>query len=193
MPSPYFQHTPWPDFDYNGTVYSLSHLVEHEFTIIDSSKVERCVVVTYTDHCFTQTPEPGADTALFYPHCSRGKEAHFSLDRYQHSLSLPVFVPAVANGKVWNVEGKNYALLPTIDHNGQRMLYAIIFSLDPVKGLPVDLHMRISTAYPHSGEELVTYGSVGFSHLATLRMRKQTPKLIFDRGRKRPRIIEQKK
>lgn len=188
MPRPYFQKNPWPDFTYRGTVYSLSHLVEHEITVIDSAKIERSIVVTYNDHCFTEKQKPEIDNELFYPHSSRGKEALFSLERYQLSLALPSLIEDMTKKKTWNVEGGNYALVPTINHNGEKVLYAIMFTLDPKKGLPIDLHMCILTAYPHSDKELVTYGCLDFSHLVSLRVKRQHPKLIYDRNRKRPKI-----
>ena len=38
--------------------------------------------------------------------------------------------------------------IPVIDHQGEKVLYGIVFSLDPVKSFPVDLDMRVETAYP---------------------------------------------
>jgi len=68
------------------------------------------------------------------------------------------------------------------------MLYGIVFSLDPVKGLPVDLHMRVKTAYPCDERDIVTFGSVRFRHLVSLRMQRKRPGRIVDRGRKRPHV-----
>jgi len=59
---------------------------------------------------------------------------------------------------------------PTVDQSGKRVFYTIMFSLDRVTGLPVQLHMRIKTAYP-AEKAPVTYGDVRFRHLVALRMR----------------------
>jgi hypothetical protein len=89
--------------------------------------------------------------------------------------------------KVWNIESENYAVIPTVDHQGNRILYGIIFSLDRVKQLPVDLDMRVRSAFPCDEAEIATYGNVRFPHLVTLRMQGKRPNRKFDRNRPRPR------
>ena len=54
--------------------------------------------------------------------------------------------------------------MPVVTHQGVKVFYGIVFSLDRVKGLPVDLHMRVETAYPCDEKDIVTYGSVRFVH-----------------------------
>ena len=96
-------------------------------------------------------------------------------------------------GKVWTIESENFAAVPTIDHQGNRILYGIVFSLDRVKKLPIDLDMRVRTAYPCDAAELVTYGNVRFAHLITLRMQGKRPNRNFNRHRPRPRLTWRKK
>ena len=90
-------------------------------------------------------------------------------------------------GKVWIIEGENLAAVPTIDQRGNKILYGIVFSLDRVKKLPVELDMRVRTAFPCDEAEIVTYGNVRFSHLVALRMQGKRPNRNFDRHRPRPR------
>ena len=68
---------------------------------------------------------------------------------------------------------------------GTKFLYGIVFSLDRVKKLPVDLDLRVSNAFPCDAAEIVTYGSVRFAHLVTLRMQGKRPNRNFDRHRPR--------
>ena len=188
MPGPYFQKDSWEPFVYEGSIYTLSHLDEHEIAVVDSAKRNLLVAVTYEDHCFTQKLEPGNDPALHYANSSR-ERACFSMERYRHSLSLPDYISSITTGKVWNVEEKNFALLPVITESDRKMFYIIIFSLDPVKGLPVQLHLRVKTAYPRDSQPApTTYGSVRFAHLAALRYKRKYPKKIFDRSRQHPKI-----
>jgi hypothetical protein len=187
MPQPYIQKTPWLPFIYNGESYDLSHLNEHEIQVLDSKNVERKIAVTYEDHCFTDKSDPNDDPNLYYPNSSRDR-ACFSLDRYHHSLSLPLHIATIGNTKVWYAEGDNYALIPTIDHNGQKVLYAIFFSLSPLKGLPVSLHLRILSAHLADRKIPTTYGFIDFSRLVTLKIQRIPPKRNTDRARKRPKI-----
>lgn len=161
---PYFQRKGWSPFVYQGTTHDLSHLDEYQLTVQDSADIDRVIAVTFTDHCFTTKPKAGDDPELVYPDSSR-QPGHFAFARYQLTLDLARHIKRAADGKVWNVQGENFAVVPTVDHAGNRVLYAIIFSLDPVKGLPVDLHMRVETAYPATEKPLVTFGFVRFRHL----------------------------
>jgi hypothetical protein len=68
------------------------------------------------------------------------------------------------------------------------VLYAIVFSLDRVKGLPVDLHMRIETAYPCDKKPIETFGEVRFRHLVTLRMQRKSAGRLTNQDRRRPRV-----
>ena len=53
MAGSYFSNSSWAPFVYQGISYSLSHLNEYEFTIVDTDKMVRTVAVTFADHCFT--------------------------------------------------------------------------------------------------------------------------------------------
>ncbi|CAN5280840.1 hypothetical protein BH09SUM1_BH09SUM1_30380 [soil metagenome] len=87
-------------------------------------------------------------------------------------------------GKVWTVQGDSFAVLPPTEHSSGRY-YGIFFSLNRVTGLPVDLHMRVKSAYPID-DILITYGSVRFKHLAWLRMQGKFPGRIVDKHRRKP-------
>lgn len=52
-----FQPT-WPSFILDGTLFELDHLDEHHLVTEDSEGIERLIIVTFSDHCFTdQAPE----------------------------------------------------------------------------------------------------------------------------------------
>lgn len=187
MSSFYIQKNPWRNFSYNDSIYDLSHLNEHSIEVFDSKNVKRSILVTYTDHCFTEDMSQDDDPVLEYPGSSRGRGC-FSIERYKCSLALPEYIATVSKSKIWVVEGSNFALIPIITHEGIKVLYAIIFSLDPIKGLPFALHMRVSTAYPQTESDITTYGNVRFVHLVTLRMQKKYPGRILDKHRQKPMI-----
>jgi len=188
MGGPYFQKDRWPAFVYQGQTYGFDHLDEYIFRVSDSQAVMRQIAVTFDDHCFTR-PWEGVedDSALIYLRSSR-RPGCFCIERYQHSLQLPAHIQRAVSGHVWNIQSDNFAIVPTVTHQGVKMLYGIVFSLDPVKGLPVDLHMRVKTAYPCDERDIVTFGSVRFRHLVSLRMQRKRPGRIVDRGRKRPHV-----
>ena len=52
MSGPYFQKQSWTPFTYQGTTYSLTHLDEYTFSVVDTDKIERHIAVTFGDHCF---------------------------------------------------------------------------------------------------------------------------------------------
>ena len=45
---------------------------------------------------------------------------------------------------------ENVAVIPVVRHNGMPTYYGIVFSLDRVKGLSIDLVMRVRTAFPYT-------------------------------------------
>jgi hypothetical protein len=185
MSGPYFQET-WPAFTYHGQSYDLTHLDEYQFEANDSAGIARRIAVTFSDHCFTREPLAGDDPALRYPYSSRAP-GHFCVERYQLSLHLVQHIARAAQGKVWVVRDATFAAVPTTNHRGDYVLYGIVFSLDPVKGFPVQLHMRVETAYPCDEADIITYGNIRFAHLLKLRMQRKSPNRNLDRHRPKPR------
>jgi hypothetical protein len=189
MSEPYFQEQSWPPFIYQGVTYSFTHLDEYQVEVTDSAGVVRRIAVTFSDHCFTRNVDAvGDDPALLYP-ASTCNPGYFCVDRYQHSLGLRGHVAQAIDRRVWNVREGNFAIVPVVNHQGDNMLYGIVFSLDRVTGLPVALHMRVRTAFPCDEAAIATFGEIRFAHLVTLRMQGKSPKLILDRHRKRPRLF----
>jgi hypothetical protein len=185
MPRPYFPKNSWQPFVHQGTSYDLAHLNEYEFTVVDTEKQSRVIVVTFADHCFTRKQKLGDDPALIYPDSDRNPGI-FCFKRYALSRELRAHIARAAVGSVWNVKGDNFAAVPIVDSAGQLVQYGIVFSLDPVSGLPVHLHMRVKSAHPRDEQELDTFGKVRFMHLVALRAKGERPRLVYDRHRNRP-------
>jgi len=180
---PYFQKTTWPEFVYQNEKYSFSHLREYELSVEDSSGVVRIIAVTFSDHCFTRGREPGDDLDLTY----KGSDGRsFCFERYKLTFDLVKHIENAVASLVWNVDGDNFAVVPAVTQSGQRILYGIVFSLDPVKGLPVKLHMRVKSAYPVDKKPLITYGFIRFRYLITVRMQNRRPTRNLSKHRKRP-------
>lgn len=188
MSGPYVQKRPWHEFIYQGTTYSLRHLDEYTFSVADTTGATRQIAVVFSDHCFTRTPRPDDDPALRYPQSDRNPGS-FCTERYAHSLNLLDHIAYATRGKVWTMQDENFAIIPTVEHNGQPAYYGIIFSLDRVKGLPIDLVMRVKTAFPYTNDRPITYGHSRFVHLVALRMAgKKGPGRITGQHRKWPAL-----
>ncbi len=177
----------WPPFEVDGTVYLLSHLDDIVLQVEDSEKATRGIRVSFSDHCFTRDPVDKADPAPFFPDCSRGKGGRFCVDRYTLSLDLPNLVKSLTGGVVWNTDGDHYAVV-SAQVGGVRRDYAVVFSLDPLKGFQgIHLQMRIRSAHARDGAPINTFGNVRFAHLMTLRIANRRPNKVFDNNRKRPK------
>jgi hypothetical protein len=187
MSGPYFQKEQWPPFKYQGQTFDFSHLGEYQVEADDSAGITRRIAVSFSDHCFTREPKAGDDPALRYPESTRAI-GYFCIERYQLSLNLAQHIAHAVTGKVWIVRDAAFAAVPTINHKGDKVLYGIVFSLDPVKGFPVHLHMRVETAYPCDETELITYGNIRFSQLIKLRLQRKNPHRNFDKHRPKPRL-----
>lgn len=189
MSKSYFPGSKWPAFVYQGTSYDLSPLDEYQIGVVDSGEIQRRIAVTFSAHCFTRKPEPADDSALHYPHSPENR--HFCIERYQLSSSLVSHIAHAAGGKVWILDrhrGMRLAIIPTVLHKSIKMFYGIVFDLERVKGLPVDLRMRVITAYPCGENVFVTYGAVGFSRLVTMRIQNKNLKPDTRPRRSRPRL-----
>ena len=187
MKGPYIKKESWPDFFYRKQHYSLSHLDEYRFSVKDGQPKERHIAVTFSDHCFTRKYAAGNDLALVYQSSDR-KPGCFSFERYRQSLDLRTHIERASLGRVWNAGNGRYLIVPTVTRASEQMLYVIVFSLDPVKGLPIDLHMRIRTAYLHEQRLPRTFGEVRFRHLVDLRMRRKHPEKLSAGNRRTPRL-----
>ena len=99
-----------------------------------------------------------------------------------------MYIEQALNGKLWNAGGGDYSIIPTVTGGGAKLLYNIVFRLEPVTGLPVDLHMAIRTAYLCEQGPPRTFGEVRFRHLVSLRMQKTHPKEMWSGNRKTPKL-----
>ncbi|MFD1627289.1 hypothetical protein [Azospirillum griseum] len=189
MPGPYFPSPGWRPFVFNGETYGFEHLNEYEFDVVDTAKVSRRIVVTFSDHVFTRDAELGDDPAWVFPGSSRVPPGCFCPKRYRHSLDIKALIEWAAGGKAWTLDGDDrYAQIPTISDDGTPLLYSIVFSLDPARGLQVHLHMRVRSAYPCDKTVPSTYGSVTFRHLVRLRAEHKRPNRNFNKRRERPTL-----
>ena len=191
---PFFFQRPWPNFAHAGRSYSLAHLNEYVFEALDSEGIQRKILVTFSDHCFTKDPELGDDPRLHYPPSTRGP-GHFCVDRWDLSLSLRDRIQEAAQSGVWLAQDARYGIIPTIHLHGRHHLYGILFELSKVKGFHFKLKMDIITAYPltrltEDGEsvEMATFGEIKFDRLVKLRLNNQIPVKNADRHRRKPRV-----
>ena len=179
----------WSPFESDGQTYVFDHLVEFDFTCRDSDGVERAIQVVFTDHVFTRDPESDDQRADAFPGCSRTPFGMFCPDRHRMSHRLPELIESMAANRVWALTGEDrYAQIPVVDDEGRRLLYAVIFSLDRLKGDHRHLRMLVRSAHFCDRKPPDTFGEVKFAHLVKLRLGGKHPRKIFDRGRKRPKM-----
>lgn len=179
----------WPPFSVDGITYGFEHLVDFTFACSDSGGVERKVSVSFTDHVFTRDTVAGDRPEDAFPGCSRTPTGHLCPVRYRMSSQLPALIERAVGSRVWMLTGNDrYAQVPVVDNQGAKLLYAIIFTLDPVKGLEHPLRMLIRSAHLCDRKPPDTFGEVRFPHLVKLRVQKQHPKRNHDRNRKRPKM-----
>lgn len=179
----------WEPFEVGEARYTFDHLVDFAFACQDADGTERGVLVVFTDHVFTRKPEPGDRPDDAFPGCSRTPRGYVCPTRYRMSFQLPKLIEQVAAQKVWLLTGSDrYAQLPVVDEQGKRMLYAVIFTLDRLKGREQHLLMKVRSAHLYDRKPPDTFGEVKFGRLVKLRLENKHPPRINDRGRKRPKM-----
>ena len=177
----------WPPFIFDGQSYSLDHLEDRIYHVEDSKKVQRKVLVVFSDHCFTRSRAPEDDETLWWSSTTR-EDGTFCFDRYTLSKSIVEHLEMAFDGESWIVDGENFAILPSVDHQGQRFFYGVFFSLEKAKSKgSKGLIMFIRSAY-HFIEPPATYGCTRYRHLLTLRIEGKTPLKTHAANRKRPKL-----
>jgi hypothetical protein len=185
----YYFQAPWPAFAWNGVTYDLSHLNEYvvEVEVDSKSGLRRCIAVTFGDHCFTRKPGAYDGTDLYYPASDRNPGC-FCFVRYGCSKKIREHIAWAINGKVWTVDGDSLAIIRVIETDSSEVYYGIVFSLERVTGLPVQLRMRVKTAFVYDESIPITYGSVRFRHLVKLTLERKRVGRIVGSNRKWPQL-----
>lgn len=186
MSKDYLLVPPWSPFRDGENEYDLSHLSEFILGAPDSQGVERRILVTFGDHCFTRDPSGQDDAAPIFPGCSRA-DGRFCVERYGLSVGIREFLEAAVGHDVWNGDGQHYVIVSGKDHKGNKITYVVVFSLEKSKGFGVELHMHVRSAHKREKDPIETFGSIRFAHLVKLTMEGKRPKKIFDQRRKRPK------
>lgn len=180
----------WPSFLLDETLFDLGHLDEHRLVAEDSEGNKRLIIVTFSDHCFTdKTPEDPLKPQKFLYHPSTRKPGYFCRRRYDQSLMLVHYIEDAKTRSVWNASGQNRAIIPTVTDNGVPAHYAILFNLRRWKGTP-PYHLRMDILSAYICDEIsqfVTFGEIGFKKLISLTMKNRQPTRNTNSGRKRPK------
>lgn len=187
MPPPFIQPS-WPPLVVGDRICTFSHLDEFCFQMQDSAGRQRWLLVSFSDHVFTREDAPPTSAPVLFPGCSRDP-GYFCDERYAFSLGLRSRIEGLPEAQVWLLSGQDrFALIPQLDRDGRVTLFAVVFTLGKVSGLPADLHLRIRSAYPFDRRVPDTFGQVRFRHLVKLRCEGRHPPKRHDRGRLRPKI-----
>lgn len=161
----------WQDFNYQGQVYSLSHLNSFRHTFVQQAKgknPERLykVDVEFSSHCFTKGLKQ--DTLANHPedlHYSDDRETRiFCFDRHELSKRLPGIIREIDLRKCFHTGKSNFLTIEFIDENEQKQQYEVYFVVTKKdKGV---LRLFIQSAYPrdptHIPEKKVRRKPVGF-------------------------------
>lgn len=179
----------WAPFTTGSVDYTFDHLADFEFTCEDSDGVERAVLVSFTDHVFTRDAVAADQVGDAFPGCSRTPRGYLCPVRHRMSLRLPELIERVTRQRVWCLSGHDrYAQISVEDDQGIKQLYAVIFTLDRLKGRTQVLQMLIRSAHICDRKTPDTFGEVRFTSLVKLRIENRHPKKISDRNRKRPKM-----
>ncbi len=187
--SKYLFQAPWPGFFLDGQLFELRHLNEYSLAVEDLDGVERRVIVTFSDHCFTEEyPEDTSQPQKFEYRESTRRPGYFCRRRYSHSLSLVGHIEQAKTKSVWNVHSQNLAILPVVVEDGRNVFYAIVFNLRRITGTPYHLRMDVASAYICDDlSRFETFGHIGFKNLVSLALRGKHPARNTSRTRKRPK------
>ena len=179
----------WESFATGGVNYTFEHLTDFEFICQDADGGDHAVLVSFTDHVFTRGGVDADRVVDAFPDCSRIPHGYLCPVRYQMSLRLPELIEHIARQKVWCLSGADrYGQVSVVDEQGVKQLYAVIFTLDRMKGRTQSLRMLIRSAHLCDRKPPDTFGEVKFSNLVKLRIENKHPSKNYGRSRKRPKM-----
>jgi hypothetical protein len=190
MAKDYIFQAPWSSFFLDNELCDLSHLNEYRLSAEDSDGESREILVTFSDHCFTdkEPADPLQPQKYLYRESAR-RPGYFCRRRYDHSLLLVQHIETFKAGSVWNASGQNFAAIPTVTDNGAPAHYAIVFNLRRLKGTP-PYHLRMDVASAYICDDIskfATFGTIGFKKLVTTTMQGKPPQPNYSKNRKRPK------
>lgn len=173
---------PWGAFLTGDQTFDLSHL-DDRIAIVTVGGVDVPILVTFSDHCFTEEPKPNDERPVF-PGCSR-PDGRFCTKRYAASLEMWGHIERAMRGRVWMGERDRYLVL-TVDLGNAH--YIIALSLEKLKGrADAKLLMRVRTGFHRTDDKHVaTYGEVRFVNLVGLILKGKLPPRIYDQKRRTP-------
>ena len=153
----------FPNFNYKGQVFDLSHLVPfyceyiHPASASSDEKIYRCIV-EFSGHCFTKSPNQRKGETL----ASYESELHYSLatetrifcfERHRYSLQLPQIIKELANRKCFFTSADDkFLTIEVQNEEGKTVDYEIYFSLKKSKEKQCDIHLFINSAYIRSDD-----------------------------------------
>jgi hypothetical protein len=141
----------WKPFEFEGTVYDLTHLHPQRLSYRQAAsddKPERVytVDVAFSLHCFTRGIKSGEQLhhSLFYAD-SRERRV-FDFRRYALSRELPAIIEELHRRKCYHSGKGNFFVVELVTHEGERLNYEIYFeaSRSSRKGV---LNLYVQSAY----------------------------------------------
>jgi hypothetical protein len=149
--------------------------------------VEHCILVEFSDHCFTDDPLQNDTRPRFTP-CSR-TDGRFCAKRHKASLNIWEHINHAMGGWVWLGEDDRCLILKLTTEEAKYPLhYVIPFTLERWKGdKRAKLKMRVRSAFiRESGEDVATFGRIKFASLVKLTVQRKSPGRTYDRNRIKP-------
>lgn len=140
----------WQAFFYQGTIYDLSHLDSFDHVFVQAATAEKPerqykVRIHFGHHCFTESPKPGDDPALLYPH-PRHDQRTFDVVRWELSQQLPVIITTLMERQVFHTGHLNFFTIELTTHSGNAVEYEVYFEIDRDAGK--GLKLVVTSAFP---------------------------------------------
>lgn len=144
-----------PDnFIFKSNKYDLTHLETCEHWAVTEHQPEGIQVrVVYTCHCFTEAKNKFSEIET--PYNEEGENRHFSVNRHQMSIKLPMIISAAIENarrfKVFTRSDKNGAFNYVILENPKnKTTYSVFFDLAKKPGRIIV--MTVKSAYENTNQ-----------------------------------------
>ena len=153
MSAPYF-----PTLAVEGSLVSFGHLEPRQLVVPTQAKPTGVLVdVVFSNHCFSESFNPGAHVGGVVDVWDGGKRRIFDQTRYTLSLALPAIVDALPFSPVFRTPEANFVRI-TAPLGAPGVDYRMFFRLERAgRGAGYDLKLRVESAYsPNPGQAVPT-------------------------------------
>lgn len=170
----------WYPFEYEGRLYSVSHLDPFEWSYTTKDEKPRKTYkfyVLFSMHCFTRNPIKGEQPSKELLYRSRKEERVFCFERYHLSMRLPEIIRNLNERQCYHTNHECFFTIEILSKENGLLEYEIYFDVSRAEKRGY-LRLFVKSAYVRSEEYKASRPKKRKIHFDVISYNKQNKKPI---------------